>query len=63
MELRTKKILLNICFYLMILSLLGIAVALRYSYEFDPDPVIKICYRVGLISAVLNIILRRIKSE
>lgn len=47
----------------MILSLLGIAVALRYSYEFDPDPVIKICYRVGLISAMLNIILRRIKSE
>ena len=63
MEPKTRRILLNLCFSLMILSLLGIAVALRYSYEFDPDPIIKICYRVGLISAVLNIILRRIKRE
>ena len=63
MEPKTRRILCNICFFLMIASLLGIAVALRYSYEFDPDPVIRICYRVGLISAVVYIVLHRIKSE
>jgi len=63
MEPKTRRILLNICFFLMMASLLGIAVALRYSYEFDPDPIIKNCCRVGLASAVLHIILRRLKSE
>ena len=63
MEPKTKRILCNICFFLVIASLVGIAAAVRYSYEFDPDPIIKICYRVGLVSAILHIILRRIKSE
>lgn len=63
MEPKTRRILCNICFFLVIASLVGIAVALRYSYEFDPDPVIRICCTVGLISAILHIILRRFRSE
>ena len=64
MNLQTRKKLINICFYLMAASLLGIAVALRYSYEFDPEPIIKICVWVGLASTVLHIILRHIiKSD
>ena len=63
MNLETRKKLINICFFLMAASLIGIAAALRYSYEIDPNPIIRICLWVGLISMVLHIILRRIKSE
>ena len=63
MNLETRKKLINICFFLMVASLIGIAAALRYSYEIDPDPIIRICLWVGLISMVLNIILRYIMRE
>ena len=59
MEPKTKKILSNICFFLTIVSLVGVLFALRYSYEIDPDPIVKICVTVGLISVILNRILRR----
>ena len=63
MEPKTRRILTNICFFLMIASFVGIAAAARYSYATDPDPIIEICVIVGLVSAVLHIVLRRHKSE
>ncbi|MBR3659037.1 MAG: hypothetical protein IKN61_03910 [Bacteroidaceae bacterium] len=47
----------------MAASLIGIAAALRYSYEIDPNPIIRICLWVGLVSMVLNIILRYIMRK
>ena len=63
MKPKTNKILSNICFFLMIASLVGILTAIRYSYATNPDLFIEICVAVCAVSLILLIVLRRLKSE
>ena len=63
MKPKTKKLLSNICFFLMIASLVGILTAIRYSYATNPDPIVMICVAVCAVSLILLFVLRRNKSE
>lgn len=63
MKPKTNKILSNICFFLMIASLVGILTAIRYSYVTNPDLIIEICVAVCAVSLILLFVLRRLKSE
>ncbi len=63
MKPKTAKRIYNISFIIMILSILGIVTAARYSYVTDPDPIIEICVAIGLISLITHVWLRRVKTD